>query len=75
MFSVLSKLQYRNKNQNYISNFIFQFIKKKNKTKWHFGNTDYVNLHVHDFTFYCNFHSNCYENLNHEILNESLNAI
>ena len=49
---------------------IFQisyFNLSKEKTKWHFGYTDYVNLHVHDFTFYCNFHSNCYENLNYEI--------
>ena len=30
----LSQLQYRNENQNFISNFIFQFIKK---TKWHLG--------------------------------------
>ena len=30
----LSQLQYRNENQNFFSNFIFQFIKK---TKWHFG--------------------------------------
>ena len=34
----LSQLQYRNENQNFISNFIFQFIKK---SKWHFGCTDY----------------------------------
>ena len=27
----LSQLQYRNENQNYISNFIFQFIKKKKR--------------------------------------------
>ena len=33
----LSQFQYRNENQNFISNFIFQFIKK---TKWHFGFTD-----------------------------------
>ena len=33
----LSQFQYRNENQNFISNFIFQFIKK---TKWHFGYTD-----------------------------------
>ena len=33
----LSQLQYRNENQNVISNFIFQFIKK---AKWHFGYTD-----------------------------------
>ena len=30
----MSQLQYRNKNQNFISNFVFQFIKK---AKWHFG--------------------------------------
>ena len=33
----MSQFQYRNKNQNFISNFVFQFIKK---TKWHFGYTD-----------------------------------
>ena len=33
----LSQLQYRNENENFISNFIFQLIKK---TKWHFGYTD-----------------------------------
>ena len=33
------QLQYRNENQNFISNFVFQFIKKK--TKWHFRYTDY----------------------------------
>ena len=33
----MSQFQCRNKNQNFISNFIFQFIKK---TKWHFGYTD-----------------------------------
>ena len=38
MFYV-SKFQYRNKNQNFISNFVFQFIKK---TKWHFGYTDFT---------------------------------
>ena len=31
------QLQFRNENQNFISNFIFQFIKK---TKWHLGYTD-----------------------------------
>ena len=36
----LSQLQYRKENQNFISNFIFQFIKNKNKTKWHFGYPD-----------------------------------
>ena len=35
----MSQLQYRNENQNFISSFIFQFIKEK-KTKWHFGYTD-----------------------------------
>ena len=34
----LPKLEYRNENQNYISYFIFQFIKKM---KWHFGYTDF----------------------------------
>ena len=38
MFYV-SKFQYRNKNQNFISNFVFQFTKK---TKWHFGYTDFT---------------------------------
>ena len=33
----LSQLQYRNENQNFLSNFIFQFIKK---TKRHFRYTD-----------------------------------
>ena len=33
----LSQLQYRNENQIFISNFLFQFIKK---AKWHFGCTD-----------------------------------
>ena len=32
------QLQYRNKNESFISNFVFQFIKKK--TKWHFKYTD-----------------------------------
>ena len=32
----MSQLQYRNESQNFISNFVFQFIKK---TKRHFGNT------------------------------------
>ena len=36
----LSQLHYRNENLNFISNFIFQFIKK---TKWHVGYTDLVN--------------------------------
>ena len=34
----MSQLQYRNKNQNFLSNFVFQFIKKK--MKWHFRYTD-----------------------------------
>ena len=29
----MSQLQYKNENQNYISNFVFQFIKKKKKLK------------------------------------------
>ena len=33
----MSQLQYRNENQNFIPNFVFQFIKK---TKWHFRYTD-----------------------------------
>ena len=33
----MSQLQYRNENQNFVSNFVFQFIKKM---KWHFGYTD-----------------------------------
>ena len=37
MFSV--SIQYRNENKNFISNFIFQFIKK---TKWQFGYTDSI---------------------------------
>ena len=28
----MSQLQYRNENQNFISNFVFQFIKKRNGT-------------------------------------------
>ena len=38
MFYV-SKFQYRNKNRNFISNFVFQFIKK---TKCHIGYTDFT---------------------------------
>ena len=34
----MSQFQYRNKNQNFISNFVFQFIKK---AKSHFGYTDF----------------------------------
>ena len=37
----MSQSQYRNKNQDFISNFVFQFIKK---TKWHFGYTDSLRL-------------------------------
>ena len=33
----MSQLQYRNENQNFISNFVFRFIEK---TKWHFWYTD-----------------------------------
>ena len=33
----MSQLQFRKENQNFISNFLFQFIKKM---KWHFGYTD-----------------------------------
>ena len=33
----MPQLQYRNKNQNFTSNFVFQFIKK---TKLHFMYTD-----------------------------------
>ena len=33
----MSQLQHRNENQNFISNFVLQFIKK---TKWHFRYTD-----------------------------------
>ena len=32
----MSQLQHRNENQNFISNFVLQFIKK---TKWHFRYT------------------------------------
>ena len=39
----MSQLQYRNENQNYLSNFIFQFIKK---TKWHFGYTDWFRCEI-----------------------------
>ena len=34
----MSRFQHRNKNQNFVSNFVFQIIKKK---KWHFRYTDY----------------------------------
>ena len=43
------QLQHRNKNQNFISNFVLQFMKK---TKWYLKYTDYklilssVNLHI-----------------------------
>ena len=37
----MSQPQYRNKNQNFISNFVFQFIEK---TKWHFRYTDLEHL-------------------------------
>ena len=33
----MSQLQYRNENQNFLSNFVFQFIKKM---KWRFRFTD-----------------------------------
>ena len=34
----MSQLQYRNENQNFISNFVFKFIKKM---KWHLRYTDF----------------------------------
>ena len=37
----LFQFQYRNENQNFISNFVFQFIKK---TKWQFGYTDLTGI-------------------------------
>ena len=37
----MSQLQIRNKNQNFISNLVFQFIKKM---KWHFRFTDSIQL-------------------------------
>ena len=44
----LSELQYWNENQNYISNFIFQLMKK---TKWHFGYTDLAHLTLIPYQF------------------------
>ena len=51
-FSFMSQLEYKSENQNFTSNFTFQFIKKiqktnktKNKqTKWHFEYTDFEAL-------------------------------
>ena len=48
----MSQLEYKSENQNFTSNFTFQFIKKiqktnktKNKqTKWHFEYTDFEAL-------------------------------
>ena len=37
----MSQLLYREENQNFVSNFVFQFIKK---TKWHFRYTDSLPL-------------------------------
>ena len=42
----MSQLQYRNENQNFISNFVFQFIKK---TKWHFRYRDCHGLKTLNF--------------------------
>ena len=58
-----SQLQYKNENQNFISNFIFQFIKKP---KWHFGYTEW-DSNLKDF---CNLYllknlikkSTCFKN-------------
>ena len=41
-FDVFSKLQYRNENQNYISNFIFQFIKKNEIALWVHGLKSFI---------------------------------
>ena len=49
MSQLMTQLQYRNENQNFISNFVFQFIKK---TKWSLRYTDsqvLFNRHVLDF--------------------------
>ena len=55
----MSQLQYRNENQNFISNFVFQFIKK---AKWHFSYTD---LPYRTYRRLINQFMKCY--LNHEI--------
>ena len=49
MSQLMTQLQYRNENQNFISNFVFQFIKK---TKWslrYAGSQVLFNRHVLDF--------------------------
>ena len=49
MSQLMTQLQYRNENQNFISNFVFQFIKK---TKWSLRYADsqvLFNRHFLDF--------------------------
>ena len=40
----MSQFQYRNENQNSISNFVFQFVRKM---KWHFGYTDLPGIQIY----------------------------
>ena len=51
----MSQLQYRNENQNFLSNFVFQFIKKM---KWHFRYKDSL-AHVFSCKF-CEFIRNTF---------------
>ena len=51
----MSQFQYRNKNQNFISNFVFQFIKKNDMAFW-----------VHGFFIFLGSRSICYKCLTYD---------